>query len=344
MVDATVLPPQGAREGRLLGVVGTLVWDKISRGNPAAGTLTGWGGIGYALEALTVALPEPWSIGPIVKVGQDRAEEAFRFLRSLPRVRIVPGVVVVPEPNNEVEMRYAGHVRVTERLRGGVPPWTWEELAPLTRECDALYLNFISGFEMELGTARRLRGEFAGPMYADLHSLFLGLGGGGERVPQPLLHWTEWLCCFDAVQMNEAEFALLGHARGDPLKLAADAVGPELKLINVTLGPKGAAYVVSPCFDPDPFTWPLRRGGLAAPGPVRSARVEGAAVAGGEGDPTGCGDVWGASCFSGLLAGSSLEDAMAEANRRAARNVEHRGALGLGRHLDGQIDPARGVK
>ena len=187
----------------------------------------------------------------------------------------MPGVVVVPEPNNEVEMRYAGHVRVTERLRGGVPPWTWEELAPLTRECDALYLNFISGFEMELGTARRLRGEFAGPMYADLHSLFLGLGGGGERVPQPLLHWTEWLCCFDAVQMNEAEFALLGHARGDPLKLAADAVGPELKLINVTLGPKGAAYVASPCFDPDPFTWPLRRGGLAAPGPVRSARVEG---------------------------------------------------------------------
>ena len=340
MVDVTVRPGAGVQDSPSLGVVGTLVWDTISHGEPAAGMLTGWGGIGYALEALTVALPEPWSILPLVKVGQERAEEAFRFLRSLPRVRTEPGVVVVPEPNNEVEMRYAGHVRVTERLTGGVPPWAWDELSPLAGCCDALYLNFISGFEMDLGTAQCLRDEFAGPTYADLHSLFLGLGRCGERTPQRLPHWAEWLLCFDAVQMNEAEFELLGQAHGDPLKLAAGVVGPELKLINVTLGPRGAAYVASPCFDPDPFTWPLQRGGLAASGPVRSARVEGRPVVGEEGDPTGCGDVWGASCYSGLLAGRSLEAAMAAANRRAARNVEHRGARGLRLHLDRQIDPA----
>ena len=56
-----------------------------------------------------------------------------------------------------------------------------------------------------------------------------------------------------------------------------------------------------------------------------------------EGDPTGCGDVWGATFFARLLAGDALEAAMWEANRLAARNVSHRGARGLVRHLGGRL-------
>jgi sugar/nucleoside kinase (ribokinase family) len=41
--------------------------------------------------------------------------------------------------------------------------------------------------------------------------------------------------------------------------------------------------------------------------------------------------------FARLLAGDGLEEAMAEANRLAARNVEHRGARGLVRHLSGRL-------
>ena len=51
---------------------------------------------------------------------------------------------------------------------------------------DALLVNFISGFEMSLGTAQLLRRGFGGPIYADLHSLFLGMQADGLRVPQPL--------------------------------------------------------------------------------------------------------------------------------------------------------------
>jgi sugar/nucleoside kinase (ribokinase family) len=55
------------------------------------------------------------------------------------------------------------------------------------------------------------------------------------------------------------------------------------------------------------------------------------------GDPTGCGDVWGATLFCRLLGADDLESAMREANRCAARNVEHRGARGLYRHLTGKL-------
>jgi len=53
----------------------------------------------------------------------------------------------------------------------------------LVKRCDALYVNFISGHEMELDTARALRMGYRGPTYADLHSLFLAVGAAGLRVP-----------------------------------------------------------------------------------------------------------------------------------------------------------------
>jgi sugar/nucleoside kinase (ribokinase family) len=60
-------------------------------------------------------------------------------------------------------------------------------------------------------------------------------------------------------------------------------------------------------------------------------------VTGGDGDPTGCGDVWGATFFLRLLYGRDLVGALRDANAAAARNVLHRGATGLREHLLGQL-------
>jgi hypothetical protein len=319
-----------------LGVVGTLVWDTIRYRDGQPEQVEAWGGVAYALSAFEAALPDNWEIVPIVKVGSDLSESAWRFLRSFPRIDMETGIRVVPELNNRVELVYTGPERRTERLTGGVPPWLWAELGPLARTCDALYVNFISGFEMELDTARSLRSGFAGPTYADLHSLFLGVGSSGLRVPQELPSWGAWLRCFDAVQMNAEEFELLGRAVGDPWALAAQIVGPELKLITITLGANGAGYVAGAAFNSDPSLWPDTRHRVATPRPARSgiAPAEDSEVMG---DPTGCGDVWGATLLAGLLRGDQLEPAMAQANRVAAKNVAHRGASGLHRHLRGRL-------
>ena len=331
--------PFGQRSdtGRLrLGVLGTIVWDTIHQRDGHAEPVEEWGGVSYALEALTGTLPDEWDIVPFVKIGRDLSEDALQFLSAIPRVEVDRGVRIVPEATNRVELRYEDDQRRCERLTGGVPAWVWTELAPLVKQCDALYVNFISGFEMELHTAEGLRTGFAGPTYADLHSLFLGMGQHGLREPRPLPSWSSWMRCFDAVQMNEEEFELLGRAAGDPWLLAADVVGPDLKLIAVTMGPNGAAYVAGPGFSSDPAGWPVTRQRVATPGPAVSGKV---GVEGGRrtGDTTGCGDVWGATFFARLLAGDGLEEAMRVANAMAARNVEHRGARGLHLHLKGRI-------
>jgi sugar/nucleoside kinase (ribokinase family) len=75
---------------------------------------------------------------------------------------------------------------------------------------------------------------------------------------------------------------------------------------------------------------------LSKPGSVRSEKIA-APETPADADPTGCGDVWGATFFTRLLLGDDVRAAMTEANRIAARNVQHRGATGLHQFLKGRI-------
>lgn len=319
---------------RRLGVLGSLVWDEIHGRDPAAPAVEEWGGIAYALGGFEAALDPDWQVVPLIKVGHDLADEAAEFFRGL--TRLVPGGrgVLVPVPNNRVTLRYLSAERRCERMSGGVPGWTWAELGPMVRDLDALYLNFISGFELELGTAQALRQAFHGPIYADLHSLLFGMPQDGVRHLRPLADPAAWLACFDVVQMNEDEMAMFGP---DPLSVAAMALAAGVRLLVVTLGPRGAVYVAAPGFDG--FDTPgAPRPGRAGETAVRTALVP--APAAEALDPTGCGDVFGAALAARLAAGAPVEAAIAEANRLAARNASLRGAGRLGGLLRGELVPA----
>ena len=299
-----------------LGVIGSMVWDTIYGRDPARPAIEEWGGISYSLAALDATLHDDWQIVPLVKVGRDLAARANEFLGTLHHVAPGARFIEVPAPNNRVTLRYYHAARRCEQMAGGVPPWTWPELGPQVRDLDALYLNFISGYELDLETAQLLRRGFPRFVYADLHSLFLGKEPDGTRVPQPLPDAPAWFGCCDVVQLNEDEMGQLGP---DPLLVAAGALARGCQTLVVTLGPRGAAY----------FTGR----------PVRSARIAPDLVSDREGDPTGCGDVLGATLVASLVGGAPLEEALRLGTRMGARNVAHRGATGLRDHLLGRLSP-----
>jgi pfkB family carbohydrate kinase len=301
-----------------VGIIGSLVWDLIYGRDPLTPPVEEWGGIAYALAGLDASLPPAWEIVPLIKVGRDLSGEAQSFLRGLSRLAPGGRCVEVTAPNNRVVLHYQSTERRCERMAGGVPGWTWSELGPMVQDLDAIYLNFISGFELCLGTAQALRSGFKGPIYADLHSLFLGMQQDGSRVLQPLPNAASWFGCFDYVQLNEDEMQQLTP---DPLALAADALGAGVSLLTVTLGPRGVAYVAAP--------------GLEAPAAIRSALIKAPLVE--TLDPTGCGDVFGAAAFARILAGDRVEAALQHATALAARNAGFRGASGLSRHLRGEL-------
>jgi len=317
-----------------LGIVGTLVWDTIH--GPAGGEpVTDWGGIAYSLAAWEAAAPPDWTMLPIIKVGADLREKADEFLATFHGAASLGFVVTVPEPNNRVELFYYDRSRRCERLTGGVPGWTAEEIVRGALSCDALYVNFISGWELAPAAITTLRSGFHGPMWCDVHSLILGVAEGGMREPRPLVNRADWLGSFDLVQVNEDELEILaapGPARSHRL---ADLLSDGAEAVFVTLGAGGAE-------------WVARAGTRWAPGPVAStvrAVVAGNAavetiVSEGATDPTGCGDVWGLTCFGALLEGAGIPEAVRRANRLAAATATGQGTIGLASRLAAALSGA----
>jgi len=318
-----------------IGVIGSMVWDVIYNRDANARPIEEWGGITYTLSGLDAALPDDWEIVPLLKIGEDLAPRARQFISTLEHIAPDAALIEVPYPNNRVELRYYDDERRSEILSGGVPAWSWLGLKPVIDDArlDALYVNFLSGWELDLDTMRLVRGHFHGPIYCDLHMLAWAVQPDGLRTLRPIPNVREWCECFDFLQMNEDEMSMMAP---DPMTLAATALHAGVKSLVVTLGKRGVVYFAAPefeCFSDLRTSKPIS----ASLGPVRTALVPPPAVISGSGDPTGCGDVWGATYFSRLLAGDKLNDAILAAHRAAARNVEHRGATGLANHLRGKI-------
>jgi hypothetical protein len=318
-----------------VGVIGTFVWDVIHGRHPGMEPVTEWGGITYSLAGLDAALPANWEIVPIMKVGSDLAQKANEYIRALKRIAPDAALIEVPYANNRVELRYFSDERRTETLSGGVPGWSWIGLKPVldTARLDALYINFLSGWELDLETTTMLRSYFRGPIYCDFHMKATTVAPSGLRVLEPIPNVGEWCACFDILQVNEDEMSMMAP---DPMALAATAIARGVRCLAVTLGPRGAVYFAGPGFDSIRDLHAQRPFGTDL-GALRTALIPPESASQNSGDPTGCGDVWGASYYSRLLAGDNFENAIRVANRLAARNFQHRGATGLAPFLRGEI-------
>lgn len=337
----------------VLGVVGTFVLDRIVGLSGREKTREELGGIAYALSAVSAALPAGWRARPVARVGEDASERVRRWLQGLDARtgRLVgedgrvdagddglldgglDGIVDVPEPNNRVELRYHDDTRRTEHLTGGVGGWRWEALATVLDGCDALLINFISGHELGLEGLRRLRDTFTGPVYADLHSLFLDTAEDGTRVPRRLPGWRDWVACFDAVQMNADELDLLrGATDVDATVTEALRLGPALFVC--TRGGDGAVC----WWSPDAESRFAGGGRARRPGDGSVARREIPAVQVADPDPTGCGDVWGAAMVCRLLAGEPVTVAARAATRLAGAAAGWSGVEGLPTRLAETLD------
>ncbi len=325
------------RRRHRVGVIGSFVWDRIYGRDSRTDPIEEWGGITYALGGMDAALCDAWEIVPIIKVGSDLERQAREFLGSLRHIAPDAAPIAVEQPNNRVTLRYFEGDRRTEVLSGGVPPWSWLGLRPLLADLDALYINLVSGFELDLETAQLVRQHFRAPIFCDMHSLLLAVQPDGLRTPRPLPNAGAWMRCFDYVQCNEAEMALMAP---DAMALAAIAMNAGVRSLVVTLGPRGAVYFAAPGFERWDST-PPRHARVDAPlGTVRTALLHAFASQVKVGDPTGCGDVFGATYFSRLLCSDNFADALQLALRAAARNYAHRGATHLAFHLRGELSPS----
>jgi sugar/nucleoside kinase (ribokinase family) len=291
-----------------VSVVGTINKDVVI--DPEGRRFESLGGIIYNTIVLALLCPDK-TVLPIAYCGTDSFDELTEVLSDFHNVDF-SGIVEHKGGCNENLLRYVNPERKEEVLTARVPPID-QNMIRLSLDSDLALLNFISGFDLGLDTARNLKSSFGGTVYMDVHSMTLGIGKNGARFEKRVENWREWASCADIIQMNKKEATLFAGVEKPPeqVSLLICQAGPGLCL--VTLGGEG---VLVSSFDEGIIEQNLVP---AVPVDVR--------------DTIGCGDVFAAAFISRFIEGDAALDCAKEANLYAGRCCESAGVEELKRRL-----------
>ncbi len=287
-------------------VLGHLCLDVI---HPVDGpAIESYGGIFYSVAALSTLLEPRDRVSPVF--GVHRAEHAalIETLSRFPNVD-TSGIFPFDGPTNRVHLYYRPGGTRTECSRDISAPIPLERIRR-SLDVDAILVNMVSGSDLTLETLDAVRMAVRGsktPMHFDFHSLTLGVTDTHERRRRPVEEWRRWAFMVDTLQLNEEEIAGLPMEPMTEQQTAGHLLTLGVKGVLVTRGSRGVGVYRNDQKH------------------VVRTDIPGIAVRG-EGEPTGCGDVFGAAFVVRYVRTGDLLASAEFANRVAAAKARLRGA------------------
>jgi sugar/nucleoside kinase (ribokinase family) len=288
-----------------VGVLGSINQDTIEHSD---GRIEhGLGGVMFTTCALCHLGGPNLRVWLLSRTSAEVAGQLRKHQQRLPGLRL-DGLLQSEGSAYACHIVYDNRGGKVETLQGDVAPLAMAELSSFLPRLQALVVNFVTGFEIEIETLRTARKHFDGPILMDVHSLTLGRDGKGRRFPCRPAELEAWLSTADVVQMNEAEAYICGApVPGSVASLMGWAEtllhhGPNL--IVITRGDAGAIAVER---TPDGFVQRMEQ----APHVLSSEQKL---------DPTGCGDVFLAAMTAARIRSTDLSTALEYASRVAANN------------------------
>ncbi|MCD6087217.1 MAG: carbohydrate kinase family protein [Candidatus Hydrothermae bacterium] len=296
-----------------VAVVGSVVLDEIERGGKA---FTSFGGITYSILALAALLPDR-EIIPITYVGEGDLDRFRELTESFPNINL-EAVKICSRGTNRNRLIYGDGEERDEFFELITPPLTFRDLMPYL-ESDAFLVNYIKNDDLSFQDLKTLSYAFKGVLYMDIHSLLRERNADGGFRLKKLRDWQSWARMADILQMNRLEIQHFTGFKTDTEeeleKLALLVVSQGPKALNLTLGSRGSILA-------------YRKENSAF---VKRFRVPAVKVV----DPTGCGDIFGASFLADYLKHGDFERAASFANEMASRSVSYPGLefiVSTGRH------------
>lgn len=295
-------------------VIGTINKDTII---PPSGKRTeSFGGILYNLSALS-GLGGKWmEIYPVCNLGYDVYNQVRNILKTYDNVKL-DGINKVRRKNNHAYLLIDRENQRQEILRNRVPALSFTQVRPFL-DSDAILVNFISGFDIELNTLKSVRRNTGALIFMDMHSLTLGIHKDGKRFLIAPKSWREYLKQADLVQTNLPELSVLSGRRFKSSKEIRDfanyvlSLGP--KVLLVTIGEEGALMIYK-----EGKTCKLRKSAG-----IKVQKFK---------DATGCGDVFSAGFLAYYLHTRKLNQSLVFANRVAAEKCKISGVEGVAKLL-----------
>jgi sugar/nucleoside kinase (ribokinase family) len=103
---------------------------------------------------------------------------------------------------------------------------------------DGIYINMITGYDINLNDLKRIRSNYTGKIYFDVHTLARGIDSDNKRIFRKIPSSDEWLANIDFIQANESEFQTLSD-KSEESSIAFEVLNKGPELIILSRGNKG---------------------------------------------------------------------------------------------------------
>lgn len=107
------------------------------------------------------------------------------------------------------------------------------------KEFDGILINMVTGFDIDLNILKKIRQNFTGIIYLDVHTLSRGLGHHGDRNFKLIENFNEWAACANVIQANEHEAKTLNLFDREE-EIAREVLRHGTKQLIITKGQTGA--------------------------------------------------------------------------------------------------------
>jgi hypothetical protein len=189
------------------------------------------GGIYYVVSALT-------SIAPDDEIFLcTYAEKENYSLFSDTYDRCAPDFIHFIDSIPKVSLSIDGMKERDERYNNVIP--NLEIPYGRLNEFDGILINMVSGFDIELNQLIKIRENFSGIIYMDVHTLARGLGHHGHRGFRKIEHFNKWAERIDIIQVNENEIKTITPFDQEE-EIAREIFNCGTKQLIVTKGNAGA--------------------------------------------------------------------------------------------------------
>ena len=162
---------------------------------------------------------------------------------------------------------------------------------------DGILLNMITGFDISLDQLKRIRSEFKGTIYLDVHSMARRIGKDMKREFRVIPDFSEWAENVDVIQANETEFTCLSDET-DEFKIAESILSSGAKYLIKTMGEKGTRVFMKESDEMNSIFLSAKK--------IKA----GASI--------GCGDIFGSVFFYNYIKGESLNSILLKTNKASA--------------------------
>lgn len=290
-------------------LIGHCCLDVIN--HPDGSETQSYGGIFFSLSALANLLPASDVIYPVFGVGKGEYEALMERLKTYPNVD-PSGIFKFNGLTNQVHLVYTNPETRSEVSRHIAESIPMKRIKPYL-ECDMVFINMISGFDITLETLDEIRMEVRDrrtPVYLDIHSVTLGLREDCSRYRRPLDTWRRWLFWLHSVQMNREEAENMSPEVLDRKTLAKHVLALNTHAMIVTLGSEGYEVYI----DKHKGIQEIHAAGITVDAAV---------------DATGCGDVFGAAYCAHYLRSNDVAASAAFANQAAAMKAGMAGSVDI---------------